>query len=76
LSPWRPALATTDPARYNLPPEHFQLTITGTAGLGAPVNLADPLTGVSVPVTVVSRDSDRVVVDVPLTDSPRILVLG
>lgn len=76
LSPWRPALATTDPARYDLPPERFQLTITGTTGLGTAVSLADPLTGVSVPVTVVSRATDRIVVDVPLTDSPRILVLG
>ena len=76
LSPWRPALATTDPARYDLPPERFQLTITGTAGLGTAVSLADPLTGISIPVPVVSRATDRIVVDVPLTDSPRILVLG
>jgi hypothetical protein len=76
LSPWRPALASTDPARYNLPPERFQLTITGTAGLGTAVSSTDPLTGASVPVTVVSRDTDRIIVDVPLTDTPRVLVLG
>lgn len=76
LSPWRPTLATTDPARYDLPPEHFQLSITGTAGLGTAVSASDPLTGTSVPVTVLSRGSNQIVVDVPLTDSPRVLVLG
>jgi len=76
LSPWQPARATTDSARYDLPPEHFQLTITGTAGLGTAVSAADPLTGASVPLTVLSRSTNQIVVDVPLTDSPRVLVLG
>jgi hypothetical protein len=76
LSPWRPALGTADPARYDLPPERFRLSITGIAGLGTAVSATDPLTGESVPVTVLSRDTNTIVVDVPLTDSPRVLVLG
>jgi hypothetical protein len=76
LSSWQPSRATTDPARYDLPPERFQLTITGITGLGTAVSAVDPLTGASVAVTVLSRTTDRIVVDVPLTDSPRILVLG
>jgi len=61
---------------YDLPPERFQLTIAGIAGLGTAVSAVDPLTGGGVAVTVLSRTTDRIVVDVPLTDSPRILVLG
>jgi hypothetical protein len=61
---------------YDLPPERFQLTIAGIAGLGTAVSAIDPLTGGSVAVTVLSRSTDRIVVDLPLTDSPRILVLG
>jgi hypothetical protein len=61
---------------YDLPPEHFRLTVTGTGGLGTAVSATDPLTGTSVPVTVLSRGTDQIVVDVPLTDAPRILVLG
>jgi hypothetical protein len=76
LSPWRPALGMADPARYDLPPERFRLAITGIAGLGTAVSATDPLTGVNVPVTVLSRDTNTIVVDVPLTDSPRVLVLG
>jgi hypothetical protein len=61
---------------YDLPPEHFRLTITGTGGLGTAVSMTDPLTGGTVPVTVLSRGTGQIVVDVALTDSPRVLVLG
>jgi hypothetical protein len=38
--------------------------------------MSDPMTGATVPLTVVSRATDSMVVDVPLTDSPRVLVIG
>jgi len=60
----------------DLPQEHFQLTITGTAGLGTAVSATDPSTGAAVPLTVLSRGTNQIVLDVPLTDSPRVLVLG
>jgi hypothetical protein len=76
LNPWQPSRATTDPARYDLPAEHFTLTISGISGLGSSVGMTDPMTGTTVPVTVVSRGTDSMVIDVQLTDSPRFLVLG
>jgi hypothetical protein len=76
LQAWQPALATTNPARYDLPAEHFTLTISGIGGLGSSVSMSDPMTGATVPLTVVSRATDSMVVDVPLTDSPRVLVIG
>lgn len=76
LHPYRPKLAATDPRRYDLPPEWFRLTITGVFGLGRHVTSIDPLSGHQAAVHVVSRSRNRLVVDVALTDSPHLLVLG
>jgi len=76
LRVYRPQLSRGDARRYDLPPERFRLTIGGVAGLGAAVRATDPLTGKTVPVRVVSRIRDRLVVEFALTDSPRLLVLG
>jgi hypothetical protein len=76
LHAYRPGLPASNPERYDLPPETFRLTIAGVSGLGSSVSASDPLTGRSTPVRVVSRTADRLVVDVAVTDSPRLLVLG
>jgi hypothetical protein len=76
LRAYRPGLGRGDPRRYDLPPESFRLTIGGVAGLGATVRATDPLSGKDVPVRVVSRGRGRLVVELALTDSPRLLVLG
>jgi hypothetical protein len=76
LRPYRARLAGSDPRRFDLPPEAFRLTVGGVAGLGRSVRATDPLTGRAVPVRVISRARDRLVVELPLTDSPRLLVLG
>ena len=73
---YRPNLAESRPARYDMPPEWFRITIGGTAGLGTSVASTDPLTGASTGVKVVSRTADQLVLDVAVTDSPRLLVLG
>jgi hypothetical protein len=73
---YRPNLGGSDPGRYDLPPEWFRITISGTAGLGTSVSATDPLTGGSAGVKVVSRSADQVVLDVAVTDSPRLVVLG
>ena len=44
-------------------------------GKGARVTLYDPLTGADVPVRVLRADAGQLTVDVPLTDSPRLLTL-
>ena len=73
---YRPDLPKSNPDRYDMPPEWFRITIGGTTGLGAQVSATDPLTGGSTGVKVVSRTSDQLVLDVAVTDSPRLLALG
>jgi hypothetical protein len=59
-----------------MPAEWFRLTIGGVAGLTRNVSLTDPLSGRAVPARIVSRHAGKLVVALPLTDSPRLLVLS
>jgi hypothetical protein len=64
------------PQRYDLPAERFRMTIGGTDAAQAKVSATDPVTGESVPVTVVDRTATGwLVVEMPVTDSPRLLVI-
>lgn len=63
------------PARFDLPAERYQLTIGGADAAKARVRAVDPLTGDAVPVDVVRRDGTWLVVELPVTDSPRLLIL-
>src|SRR5581483_9534840 len=63
LTSYRPRLPRTAPKRYDLPPETFRLTIEGTARLRSRIRATDPLDGRTVPVKVVSRTANRIVVD-------------
>ena len=65
----------TDVTRQDMPPETFSLTINGVNGSTATAAAVDPLSGNSVPVTITGRTSSSVTVEVPLTDSPRMLTL-
>jgi hypothetical protein len=66
---------TTDVTRYDMPPEVYRLTIGGVNAAALQASATDPLTGQSVPVTIVSRSGGTAVVEIPLTDYPRMLVL-
>jgi hypothetical protein len=70
---YKPGAPNTDPTRFDMPPETYRLTIGGTGGPGVIVKASDPLTGKTVPVTVISNDPGRLVVELPVTDSPRLL---
>jgi len=70
---YKPDAPTTDPTRFDMPPETYRLTIGGTGGPGVTVSASDPLTGKTVPVTVISNDPGRLAVELPVTDSPRML---
>jgi hypothetical protein len=70
---YRPDAPASDTTRYDLPPETFQLTIGGIRGTRARVSAFDPLTDTSVPVKAVARSDDTLVVQLPVTDSPRLL---
>jgi hypothetical protein len=72
---YKPSAPTSDVTRYDLPPERYRLTVGGVRGYRLTASATDPLTGGSVPVTVVSRTASQVVLDVPLTDSPRLIEL-
>lgn len=72
----KPGAPSSDPTRFDLPAETYQLTIGGTNAKTAKVSATDPLTGASVPVDVVRRtDSGWLVVELPVTDTPRLLTI-
>jgi len=50
-------------------------TIGNIRGTGAKVSGFDPLTGTSVAGKLISRTSDRLFVEMPVTDSPRLLTV-
>jgi hypothetical protein len=63
-----------DVSKFDLPAETYNLTIGGIYGNQvSSVSLYDPLTQTSPPVTVVSKGSNYFEVQVPVTDSPRLL---
>jgi hypothetical protein len=76
LKPYRRGLPAWRARRYDLPAERYRLTIAGVRRLPRALRATDPLRGKRVPVRVVRRSRNRLVVDIRLTDSPRVLVLG
>lgn len=72
---YNPAAPSSDVTRYDLPPETYRLQIGGIDAARLTVSATDPQTGATVPATVVERSGDRAVVELALTDSPRLLVL-
>jgi hypothetical protein len=70
-----PGALSSDPTRFDLPEEPFGLTIGGVDGRRASVSATDPLTGETVPVEVLSRGDDEIEVKMPVTDSPRVLLI-
>ena len=66
----------TSPNRFDLPAESYEMTIGGLDGTSATVSASDPLTGAVVPVQIVSRGADDIVVQMPVSDSPRLLMIS
>jgi hypothetical protein len=66
---------STDPTRCDMPPETYGLTIGNIRGTSAKVSGYDPWTGANVAVKVISRSSERLVVELPVIDSPRLLTV-
>ena len=65
----------SDPRRLDMAPASFRLRIGGVDGTSARIGASDPLTGAPVPVEVVARTPRGLVVDIPATDSPRLLTI-
>jgi hypothetical protein len=72
---YNPTASATDVTRYDLSPEAYRLTITGVDSATLQATATDPITGQSAPVTVVSRSGSTAVLQLDLTDYPRLLVL-
>jgi hypothetical protein len=68
-----PSKPTSDPTRYDLPPEAYRLELGGVDGQTATVSAYDPLSDTTVKADVVARGTDSVTVQLDLTDSPRLL---
>jgi hypothetical protein len=60
---------------YDLPAEQFRLTIGDVDGMRARVSLSDPLTGARPGARIVARSRRSIVVQLPATDSPRLLTI-
>lgn len=71
---YKPSAPKSDVTRFDLPPENFELTIGGVPP-HSKVSATDPLTGKSVRVRKLPQSGDRLVVQIPVTDSPRLLVI-
>lgn len=73
---YNPGASTTTGARFDLPPEAFQLTMGGfdpTKTLTA--SAVNPLTNDSTPVSIISQGGGNVVIQADLTDSPRVIII-
>ena len=53
----------------------YRLTVSNLRGDDVQASAYDPLTDQEVPVQVVSRSADRAVIEMPVSDSPRLLTL-
>jgi len=64
-----------DPARYDMPEQPFQLTLSNVRGEGAKVSAYDPLLDREVPVRVLAASAKDVTVGLPTVDYPRLLII-
>ena len=69
------SLPSTDPTRTDLPPENYQITVGGVDAANLTASATDPLSGASVPVEIISRQGDVATLQLPVTDSPRMVTL-
>ena len=73
---YRPTLNPLDPARYDMPPQEYDVTIGNCLGRGAQVTAYDPLKSVAVPVKTLSATATSLTVRLTATDYPRVLLVS
>jgi hypothetical protein len=76
LTHWYTSHPAAGHTPYDMPPEQFRLTISNVEGAGASVSYTDPLTGTRQPTTIVSRRVHQLTVELPITDSVRMLTIS
>ncbi len=72
---WDETKDALDAARYDLPPQDFDVTISNIAGRGAKISAFDPLKNQTVPVKVLNSSPNTLQVRLASTDYPRFLVI-
>jgi len=72
---YHPAAPASDVTRYDLPPETYRLTVGGLRTAHLTVSAADPLTHATVPVGVTVDSPSTATLQIPLTDSPRLITI-
>lgn len=72
---WNPAAPADSPTRFDLPDEHFRITVGNLPETTAApeVSAYDPLRDESTPARLVSQAGDRAVFEISATDYPRLL---
>ena len=73
--PLRPELDLLNPARYDMPPQTFDITVTNVVGNNATVSVWDPFNDTTVPVSVVASAPTSLTVRLQTVDYPRFLII-
>ncbi|WP_284641766.1 S-layer homology domain-containing protein [Paenibacillus silviterrae] len=72
---WDSSKQLWDPARYQMPDQTFDITLSNVRGSGSNVYAYDPVQGTRMPVTVVESTYNQVKVRLQVTDYPRMLMI-
>ena len=72
---WDPSRKILDPARYAMPDQEYELTLTNINGVGATAISYDPLSDVPTGVRVVKASKTSITLSVVATDTPRFIVI-
>jgi hypothetical protein len=72
----RPELDPLDPARYDMRPQLFDVTLTNVVGENATVSAFDPFTDGELPVRVLDRTATTLTVQLQTVDYPRFLIIN
>ncbi len=71
----RPELGLLDPARYEMPPQTFDVTVANINGDQAKVSAWDPFSDSSIPVKILSSTNTTLSVRLETVDYPRFLII-
>ncbi|GBF75996.1 hypothetical protein PA598K_04435 [Paenibacillus sp. 598K] len=72
---WNPDKGVFDPQRYDKPERMIEVTLSNVAGVGAKVEVYDPLTDTRTKPRVAATTATTLTVQLPVTDAPRLLLI-
>lgn len=67
--------SATDPRRYEMPDQYFEVTLKNIKGKGANISAYDPITNLNIPITVTKRTSNTISIKMAAVDYPRYLMI-